>query len=201
MDMQRHEIVLVRHGETEWSRAGRHTGRTDVALTDRGRAHAAALRGSLGARQFKTVLISPLQRAAETARLAGFEASAEVVDDIREWDYGAYEGMTTAAIRAEIPDWSVWTHGVVHGESIDDVAARTDSVIGRLRGREGDAVVFAHGHILRVLAARWCGLEPQAGRHLFLDTATISILGYERATPAIKLWNDAHHLHSDSGGS
>jgi broad specificity phosphatase PhoE len=194
MDTEQRQIVLVRHGETEWSRSGRHTGRTDVALTDRGRAHAQSLRKGLGHLRFTVVLTSPLQRAAETARLAGFENSAEVVDQIREWDYGEYEGRTTASIREEIPEWSVWTHGVPGGETIDQVAARADSVIDRLRRESGDGIVFAHGHILRVLAARWCGFDSRAGRHLALDSATVSILGYERETPAIRLWNDAHHL-------
>jgi broad specificity phosphatase PhoE len=190
MHAARPEVVLVRHGETEWSHAGRHTGRTDVPLTEVGRRQARALGKLLDHRQFARVLTSPLERAAETCRLAGYGDGFEVVDDLREWDYGAYEGRTTPDIRRKIPGWTVWTHGVVDGESIDAVAARADSVIERVRSIDGDVALFAHGHLLRVLAARWCGFEATTARHLMLDTATISILSYERETPAIRLWNE-----------
>ena len=183
------EIVLVRHGETEWSRSGRHTGRTDVPLTERGREDAVALAEALRGRTFELVLTSPLARAADTARLAGFGEVAETRAELREWDYGAYEGRTTSDIREERPGWSLWRDGVPGGETAAEVGARADLVIDELRSLAGDALVFAHGHLLRVLAARWVGLEPVDGRLLALDPATISILGYERETPVIRVWN------------
>jgi broad specificity phosphatase PhoE len=185
------EIVLVRHGETEWSRTGRHTGRTDVPLTERGREAARAVGVALEGRHFALVLTSPLARAAETCRLAGLADEAGRRDELMEWDYGAYEGRTTADIREERPRWSLWVDGVPGGESADEVGARADRVIAELRAAAGDAAVFAHGHVLRVLAARWLGLEPGAGRLLALDPATISILGYERETPVIRVWNES----------
>ena len=183
------EIVLVRHGETEWSREGKHTGRTDVPLTELGRRQAEALRAALKGRPFSLVLTSPLARAAETCRLAGFGDVAEPRDELREWDYGAYEGRKTVEIREEIPGWTLWQDGVPDGETIDEVAARVDRLIAELRSVQGDALVFAHGHLLRVLAARWLGLEPQAGALFALDPASISVLGYERETSVIRLWN------------
>lgn len=182
------EIVLVRHGETEWSRDGKHTGSTDVALTERGREQAGALGATLAGRSFVRVLTSPLARATETARLAGY-AAAEPRDELREWDYGAYEGRRTVEIREERPGWTLWTDGVPDGETAAEVAARVDAVIGELRTTEGAALVFAHGHLLRVLAVRWIGLEPDAGRLLALDPATVSVLGLERETPVIRVWN------------
>jgi probable phosphoglycerate mutase len=182
------EIVLVRHGETEWSRDGRHTGHTDVPLTERGREQAEALGAALEGRSFERVLTSPLSRAADTARLAGFDA-AEERDELREWDYGAYEGRKTSEIREERPGWTLWTEGVPDGETAAEVAARVDAVLADLRTVEGAALVFAHGHLLRVLAVRWIGLEPEAGRLLALDPATVSVLGYERETPVIRVWN------------
>ena len=186
--------MLVRHGETEWSRAGRHTGWTDVPLTDVGRAQARALGDLLRGRNFASVLTSPLQRAAETCRLAGYGDSAEIIDELREWDYGAYEGRTTPDIRRDVPGWTVWTHGVVGGESIGKVASRADAVIERVRDGEGNVALFAHGHVLRILAARWCDLDATAARHFMLNTATISILAYERETPAIRSWNEGRRL-------
>lgn len=182
------EIVLVRHGETEWSRDGRHTGNTDVPLTERGRKQANALGAALEARSFARVLTSPLSRAAETARLAGFGA-AEPRDELREWDYGAYEGRRTVEIREERPGWTLWADGVPDGETAAQVAARVDALLAELRTAEGAALVFAHGHLLRVLAVRWIGLEPEAGRLVALDPATVSVLGYERETPVIRVWN------------
>lgn len=186
----RNEIVLVRHGETEWSRTGRHTGRTDVPLTDAGRRAARLVKDALGIRDFRLVLTSPLERAAETARIAGFDA-AEKREELREWDYGAYEGKTTPEIREEHPGWTVWRDGVPGGETVAEVGDRADRVIEELRSLDGDAAVFAHGHFLRVVAARWLGLEPAAGRLFALDPATLSVLGYERETPVIRAWNQS----------
>ena len=183
------EVVLVRHGETEWSRTGKHTGRTDVPLTDRGQEQAGGLAEALRGRAFELVLTSPLSRAAETARLAGFGEAVRTRDELREWDYGAYEGRTTPDIREVHAGWSLWRDGVPGGESAAEVGARADRVIGELRTLTGDSLVFAHGHLLRVLAARWLGLEPTEGRLLALDPATISVLGYERETPVVQVWN------------
>jgi broad specificity phosphatase PhoE len=185
--------VIVRHGETEWSRAGRHTGNTDIALTDVGRDQARALGDLLRGRSFARVLTSPLQRASETCRLAGLGAAAEESPDLREWDYGAYEGRRTVDIRNEIAGWTIWSHGVPEGETAEEVGRRVDRVIDLVRAVDGDVALFAHGHLLRVLAARWCGLDPTSGRLFALDTATLSILGYERETAVIRLWNQSHH--------
>jgi broad specificity phosphatase PhoE len=183
------EVVLVRHGETEWSRAGKHTGRTDIPLTERGRQEAQTVGRELRGRRFALVLTSPLARASETCRLAGLGELAEQRDELMEWDYGAYEGRETIDIRKERPSWTLWRDGVPEGETIAHVEARVDRVIAELRSVAGDAAVFAHGHLLRVLAARWLGLEPAAGRLFALDPATISILGYERETPVVRMWN------------
>lgn len=185
------EIVVVRHGETEWSRDWRHTGRTDVPLTDEGRRQAEALGRALGGREFALILTSPLSRALETARLAGFGDRAGVRDELREWDYGEYEGRRTVQIREERPGWTLWRDGVPGGETADEIRARVDRLLEELRHSDGDVLVFAHGHVLRVLAARWLGLEPELGSRFALDTATISVLGYERETPVIRLWNEA----------
>jgi broad specificity phosphatase PhoE len=184
------EVVLVRHGETEWSRTGKHTGNTDVPLTDAGQRRALAVGEALAGRDFALVLTSPLQRALETCRLAGFGDSAEIRDELREWDYGAYEGRKTVDIRQERPGWTLWSDGVPDGETAAAVGARADRVIAELRAAAGVALLFAHGHVLRVLAARWLGLEPEAGRLLALDPATICVLGYERETAVIRLWNE-----------
>jgi probable phosphoglycerate mutase len=183
------EVVLVRHGETKWSRELKHTGRTDVPLTELGRSQAQAVGATLQGRQFALVLTSPLARAAESCRLAGFGDVADQRDELREWDYGAYEGRTTIEIREEIPGWTIWRGAVPEGETIDEVAARVDRVIAELRAAQGDALLFAHGHVLRVLAARWLGLEAQAGALFALDPATLSTLGYERETAVMRLWN------------
>lgn len=189
MDDGRPEIVLIRHGETEWSRLGRHTGRTDVALTDHGRHQAERLRCVLAGRRFACVLTSPLRRASETCRLAGYGEQAQVDDDLREWDYGAYEGRTTIEIRAEVAGWTVWTHPVPRGETAAQVGVRADRVIARARAAPGDVALFGHGHALRVLSARWCGLAADAGRILGLDPATVSVLGWERETAVLRRWN------------
>jgi broad specificity phosphatase PhoE len=183
------KVVLVRHGETEWSRDGRHTGRTDVPLTVHGREQAEAVGGALQDWEFALVLTSPLGRALETCRLAGFGDRAERRNELMEWDYGAYEGRTTAEVREERPGWTLWRDGVPEGETVEQVGERVDLVLDDLRPLDGDALLFAHGHVLRVLTARWLELDPDAGRLFALDPATISALGYERETSVIKLWN------------
>jgi broad specificity phosphatase PhoE len=186
---QRGAVVLVRHGETEWSRAGRHTSRTDVPLTDEGRREAAGLAAPLRARTFGLVLTSPLARARDTCALAGFGVVARVDDDLREWDYGDFEGRTTADIRAAEPGWSLWSEGAPGGETPAAVAVRADRVIARVRAASGDVLVFAHAHVLRVLAVRWVGLAASDGARLALAPARISVLGYERETAVIEQWN------------
>ena len=243
------EVVLVRHGETEWSRDGRHTGRTDVPLTEPGREEAALLGARLAPWRFARVLASPLRRALDTCRLAGYgdlvevredlaewdygayegrttvdiraERLApwrfagvlasplrraldtcglagygdlvEVREDLAEWDYGAYEGRTTVDIRAERPGWTLWIDGVPAGETTEQVGERADRIVSELRTAGGDVAVFAHGHVLRVLAARWVGLPPVEGRALALSTAAICVLGFERETPVIVRWNEETH--------
>jgi broad specificity phosphatase PhoE len=182
-------LTVVRHGETEWSRDGKHTGRTDIPLTDSGRAVAGKLAQALGGQTFALVLTSPLARARDTAALAGFP-EAIVDQDLHEWDYGDYEGRTTEEIRETLQHaWFLWDDGVSKGESLVDVAGRADRVIGRVRAVDGDVLAFAHGHFLRVLASRWLDLDPGFGRHLVLSPATLSVLGWERHAPAIEAWN------------
>jgi broad specificity phosphatase PhoE len=189
MAERRPEVVLVRHGETEWSRSGQHTGVTDVPLTPAGRRQAELLAARLQAWRFTRVLSSPLTRALETCRLAGLGDAVEVVASLREWDYGSYEGRTTAEIRTERPGWSLWRDGAPGGERVEEVGARIETVITALRESPGDVAVFAHGHVLRVLTARWLGLAPGEGRLFALGTATLSVLGYERETPVVLHWN------------
>ncbi|GIW20443.1 MAG: phosphoglycerate mutase [Chloroflexota bacterium] len=184
------EVWLVRHGETEWARQGRHTGRTDVPLTDLGRAQARALADRLRGRAFGIVLASPRVRALDTARLAGFSDVVEVDPDLAEWDYGADEGRTTLDIQRERPGWSIWDAGPRDGESIDAVARRADRVLSRVRTVPGDALLFGHGHLLRILAARWLGLTPRHGALFALSTASISVLGWERDRPVLLHWNE-----------
>jgi probable phosphoglycerate mutase len=183
------EIFVVRHGETEWSLAGRHTGRTDLPLVPAGRARAAQLAGVLSARSFAVVLCSPLRRARETCELAGFGDVAELDDDLREWDYGDYEGMTTPEIRATRPDWNMWRDGCPGGELPAQVGERADRVLARLRSAGGDALAFAHGHILRVVAARWISMAPATGARFALDAGAVGVLGFERETEVIERWN------------
>lgn len=185
------ELWLVRHGETEWSGVGKHTGRTDVPLTEAGRAQARTIAHRLGGREFALVLSSPLSRALDTARLAGFADRVETTNDLREWHYGADEGRTTPEIREERPGWTIWRDGPKDGETAAQVATRVDRVIERVRAGKGDALVFAHGHLLRILAARWLGEAPREGRRYALSTATLSVLGWERETPVIERWNEA----------
>jgi broad specificity phosphatase PhoE len=186
---RRPEIVLVRHGETEWSRDGRHTGRTDIALTDVGCRQAEALRPALAGRDLALVLTSPLERARETCRLAGFGDRAEVRDELREWDYGEYEGITTPQIRERRPDWVLWRDGCPGGEIAAEVGARVDPLVAELRELDGDAALFAHGHVLRVLAARWIELDPAGGQRLVLTTGTLSALSWEHEWTALSRWN------------
>jgi probable phosphoglycerate mutase len=182
-------IVLVRHGATEWSAAGKHTGRTDVPLSDAGRRDADRLRDRLAGHEFALVLCSPLRRARETAERAGLGDRAEIMDDLREFDYGSYEGRTTPEIREERPGWSVWRDGSPGGERPDDVGERADRAIARVLEAGGDVAVFAHGHLLRVLGARWVELPAAYGGHFALGTGAVCELGYERERRAIWLWN------------
>jgi probable phosphoglycerate mutase len=181
---------VVRHGQTEWSQQGSHTGRTDIPLLESGRQQARRLAGLLGSMTFGLVLTSPLSRAAETCALAGFGDRAEPTDDLVEWDYGDYEGQTTRHIREERPEWSLWTDGVPGGETAADVGRRADRVIARARSEMGDTLCFAHSHVLRVLAARWVGLPPGGGRLLVLDACARGVLGWEREVPVIERWNE-----------
>lgn len=191
-------IYLVRHGETEWAAAGRHTGRTDIPLTDAGRDQARALGRRLEGHPFTLVLTSPLVRAAETAAIAGFPDAIRD-PDLMEWDYGALEGRTRADIREGIEGWSIWTGPWPEAETPDEVAARADRVVARCLApaNAGDTLLFAHGHFLRVLAARWLGLAPAAGSMFALSTATLGILGWDKGTPVIETWNVACHLEDD----
>ncbi len=186
----RPDLVLTRHGETEWTISGQHTSRTEVPLTDVGREHAKRLADRFATRRFALVLTSPRERAVESCRLAGLGDIAERTEDVAEWNYGAYEGRTTTDIRAERPGWSLWRDGVPDGETAAHVAARADRVITRVRGGPGDAVVFSHGHFLRVLAARWLALPPSEGRLFSLAPGSISVLGWEREQPVVSWWNE-----------
>ena len=181
------QIVLVRHGETEWSRDLKHTGRTDVPLTEVGNAQARAVGEALRGRQFALVLSSPLRRALDTARVAGFEP--ELREELPEWDYGDFEGITTAEIRQEIPDWTIWRYGAPGGESPEQVGARADRILQEVRAASGDTLIFSHGHFLRALAARWLAAPPSEGRLFALDPATLSTLGHEREQPVLRIWN------------
>jgi len=185
------EIWLVRHGETEWSRSGQHTSRTDLPLTPEGERQAESLKRMLVGHSFSLVLSSPMKRAVETCRLVGL--TPEISDDLREWDYGDYEGLTTPEIQKRVPGWTIFTGAVPNGETVEQVGTRADRVIGRVISRTtaavGDVALFGHGHLLRVLAARWVGIEPSGGRLLALSTASLSVLGYERETRVIRLWN------------
>jgi probable phosphoglycerate mutase len=188
----RQELWLIRHGETEWSAAKRHTGRTDIALTSTGERQAAALGRSLAGRQFASVLCSPLRRARQTCELAGFGDAASMIDDLLEWDYGVYEGKTTQEMRLEQPEWSIWMADVAEGESIEQVGCRAQRVIQAALATKGDVILFAHAHILRILTACWLGLPPDAGRLFVLRTASISVLGFEHDRRVITRWNLLH---------
>ena len=181
-------VIAIRHGETAWSLSGRHTGTTDIPLTDNGRRLAELLRPALS-RTFALVLVSPLQRARETCELAGVAARAIIDPDLAEWNYGSYEGLTPKEIDREAPGWLIFRDGCPGGETPEQVGARADRVIARARGVEGDVALFAHGHVLRLLVARWLGLPPGAGQHFLLDTGTLSVLADYHGTPALKTWN------------
>jgi broad specificity phosphatase PhoE len=187
------ELWLVRHGETEWARLGRHTGRTDVPLTELGRDQARALGRRLAGHAFGLVLTSPLSRARDTASIAGFGDVAQADPDLREWDYGSLEGRQTPDIQTTYPGWTIWFGPWPAGETITEVATRADRVVTRVRSTQepGDALVFAHGHLLRVLAARWLGLRPESGGFFALGTGTVSTLGWEHESPVIETWNEA----------
>jgi broad specificity phosphatase PhoE len=183
------EVFLVRHGETEWSLSGQHTSRTDLSLIDAGRERARAIGDELGGHRFAAVLSSPFRRALETAELAGFGDHLEISKDLREWDYGQYEGITTPQIREENPGWNLWRDGCPGGESPAQIESRADRVVERISAVEGDVLLFAHGHILRVLAARWIGLPVSGGSRLALRAGAICVLGFERETQVIERWN------------
>ncbi len=185
-------VYLARHGETAWTISHQHTGMTDLPLTAQGEAEAVRLGDRLEGLAFAAVLTSPLQRAVRTCELAGFGSTAEVESDLREWNYGAYEGRTSADIHAGRPDWQLFRDGCPGGESPDQIGARADRVVRRVRAIEGNTLLFSSGHFLRVLAARWLGLEPGAGRYFLLGTASLSVVGYEhdRSEPAIRLWDE-----------
>jgi broad specificity phosphatase PhoE len=187
-------IVIVRHAETRWSRSGRHTSHTDLPLTPDGQARAATVRGALAVESFERVFTSPLQRARQTCELAGFGACAEVRAELSEWDYGDYEGRTTAEIHQSAPGWSLWSDGAPRGETPEQVGHRADRVIAELHTIEGSVAVFSHGHFSRVLAARWIGLPVAAGRSFLLATAAIGVLGWDRGMPVIERWNDDYHV-------
>ncbi len=182
-------IWLVRHGETAWSLSGAHTGLTDLPLTPNGEIQALAIRERLQGRPFALVLSSPLQRARETCRLAGYADCAEYSSGLLEWNYGAYEGLSTSEIRQSRPHWNLWKDGVPDGETIEEVAERAHQILVRCEAVHGDVALFAHGHLLRILAAVWVGLPPQCGSLFSLSTATISMLGHERDTRVISSWN------------
>lgn len=190
MNQEGLEMWLVRHGETEWSISGAHTGLTEVALTDRGRRQAAMIGRQLEGRHFDRVFASPRQRAQETCRLAGFGDVAKTDEAIQEWNYGSYEGKTTSEIRQIRPNWSIWTDGAAGGETIDQVATRAKKIITQCESFPGPVLLFSHAHFLRVLAACWLGLDPVAGRLFAMDVASLSILGHERENRVIRLWND-----------
>lgn len=191
-----HTTVLLRHGETEWSRDGRHTGSSDIPLTETGRRQALAARPALAGWRFDLVLTSPMRRARETAELVGLGSVARVREDLSEWDYGLMEGRTTPQIQQERPGWLLWRDGVAGGESLDQVGERADRILAEIAEVDGDVCLVAHGHILRILAARAVGLPPVEGSRLALNTATISLLGDEHGIPCILRWNDGSHLRA-----
>ena len=191
------EVVLIRHGETEWTLSGQHTGRTDIPLTERGRKQARLLEPLLSTANFALVLSSPLQRARETCELAGLGPRMGIEPDLMEWDYGEYEGITSKEIKRTAPNWTVFTDGCPGGETPEQVGARVDRLIHRIRPIAGRVALFAHGHLLRVFVSRWIGLPPSAGQHFLLDTSTVGVLGYYQGVPAVKRWNAPITLPND----
>jgi broad specificity phosphatase PhoE len=189
MPTSRPQLVVIRHGETAWTLSGQHTGRTDIPLTENGLRQADAIKSLLGEYQFVRVLTSPLQRAIQTCERAGLAGRADVTADLLEWDYGDDEGRTTAEIRAEVPGWSLWRDGVPGGETAADVGRRADRIISAVRLGDGDVAAVGHGHMLRVLAARWLGLPPSEGRLFALDPGTVGVLGWEREATVLRRWN------------
>jgi len=183
------DVVLVRHGETEWSLSGQHTGRTDIPLTERGRQQARLLEPLLSTANFALVLSSPLRRARETCELAGLGPRMQLEPDLMEWNYGEYEGLTSKQIKRTAPNWMVFTDGCPGGETPEQVGTRVDRLIDRIRPVGGRVALFAHGHLLRVFVARWIGFPPSAGQHFLLDTSTVGVLGYYQGVPAVKRWN------------
>lgn len=183
------QIYLVRHGETEWSLSGQHTGITDIPLTEKGRSTAKQFQPLAAKMNFALVLTSPLERARTTCELVGLGKQAKIDRDLIEWNYGEYEGLTTKQIHVKSPEWMLFRDGCPGGESPEQICARVDRVIAKVRAVDGDVAIFAHGHILRVLAVRWLGFPVTAGCHFILDTATISVLSYYRGFPAVKRWN------------
>ncbi len=188
-DQEKPELWLIRHGETAWSLSGQHTSRTDIPLTDHGKARAKEIHDYLNGRPFSLVLTSPRQRAKETCRIAGYADVAQTDDNLSEWDYGSYDGRTTADIRAERPGWSIWEDGVIDGEKIEQVATRAQAIIERSLAAGGEVALFSHAHFLRILAATWLGLDPRGGRLFALGTGSISRLGFERENRVILSWN------------
>jgi broad specificity phosphatase PhoE len=191
LNVSESQLLVVRHGRTDWSRSGRHTGRTDTALDEQGRAEAVAAGATLSDWEIDRAYSSPLVRARETAELAGFGEMAQIDDDLQEWDYGIFEGETTAETRTRIPDWSVWTHEILDGEAVEQVGERADRFLERFESETdaGNAIVFAHGHLLAILIARWCGLDAVEGRRFALATATVSVLGWHREDRVLRSLN------------
>ncbi|HVP66032.1 MAG TPA: histidine phosphatase family protein [Anaeromyxobacteraceae bacterium] len=188
------QLWLIRHGETAWSLSGKHTGRTDVPLTPRGERQAEMLARRIAGKTFARVFTSPLSRARDTCRLSGHIAEAQVEPDLVEWNYGAFEGRTTADIQKDVPGWSIWAGALPGGETPEEVGSRADRVIAVASAFDGDVALFAHGHVLRILAARWLKLPAVGGRYLALDTASLSVLGHEHGLPVIQSWNESYDL-------
>lgn len=198
--LRMNEIWLIRHGETAWTISKQHTGRNDIPMTEAGEKHTLGLKEILNGKSFQHVLVSPLRRAKDTCRLAGYSKMARITPDIVEWDYGDYEGRTPEEIRCEIPDWTIWNDGCPGGETLDQVAARAQKIIRELKAVKGDVALFSHGHFLRILAVCWLELPPTAARLLMLDTSSVSILARENGRSMIKWWNVTVHNHFNERG-
>ena len=192
------QIWLIRHGETQWSASGAHTSYSDIPLTPRGEKSATAIGLWLAGKAFSLTLVSPRQRALETCRIAGYDSTAQVDQDLSEWNYGEFEGRTTAAIREERPEWSIWTAGPTHGETVEQVGIRAKRVIERAQAAGGCVALFSHAHFLRILAAVWIGLTPSGGSALALSTSSVSVLAFERKTRVIQLWNRSFEVDGPS---